>query len=217
MTLRRTSSLPRRLARGLLAAVALVFLATPAWAALDARDRADVSRIEAYLNNIRTMRAKFVQIAPDGELSEGIFSLWRPGRVRFEYLPPSPIQVVADGSWLFLYDAELDQTTRVSIGSTPLSVLLADTIRLDGRISVIRVEREPGVLRLVVQDREKPERGTITLVFSEGPLKFRQWLVLDAQGLETAVYLSQVEFNPVLDRKIFEFLDPNPFREEGQR
>ena len=217
MTSRRTSSLPRRLARGLLAALALVLLATPALAALDARDRADVTRIEAYLNGIRTIRAKFVQIAPDGALSEGIFSLWRPGRVRFEYLPPSPLQVVADGSWLFLYDAELDQTTRVDIDSTPLSVLLGDTIRLDGRISVRNVEREPGVLRLVVRDEEKPERGSITLVFSEKPLKFRQWLVLDAQGLETSVYLSQVEFNPALDADIFEFVDPNPFREESDR
>jgi outer membrane lipoprotein-sorting protein len=217
MISRRTSSLPGRLARGLLIAVALVLAAPPAWAALDARDRADVRRVEAYLNGIRTIRAKFVQIAPDGELSEGVFSLWRPGRIRFEYLPPSPIQVVADGSWLFLYDAELDQTTRVDIDSTPLSVLLGDTIRLDGRISVRNVEREPGVLRLVVRDEEKPERGSITLVFSEKPLKFRQWLVLDAQGLETAVYLSQVEFNPILDAKIFEFVDPNPFREESDR
>ncbi len=217
MISRRTSFLPGRLARGLLIAVALVLAAPPAWAALDARDQADVRRIEAYLNGIRTIRAKFVQIAPDGELSEGVFSLWRPGRIRFEYLPPSPIQVVADGSWLFLYDAELDQTTRFDIDATPLSVLLGDTIRLDGRISVRNVEREPGVLRLVVRDREKPERGSITLVFSEKPLKFRQWLVLDAQGLETAVYLSQVEFNPALDADIFEFVDPNPFREESER
>jgi outer membrane lipoprotein-sorting protein len=193
--------------------LALVPGAVSAQAALSERDQAAVVRVEAYLNRIQSIRADFIQIAPDGSLSEGTFSLQRPGRVRFEYAPPSPIQIVGDGKWLILYDAELDQVTRVSIDSTPFSVLLAPTIRLGGRVSVQKVEREPGVLRLVVQDQEKPEEGAITLVFSDKPLQLREWLVRDAQGLETTVYLNQVEFNPPLDPELFVFVDPQPFRD----
>ena len=204
-----------------LAAVALSFalFAAPAplGAALDPRDEADIARIQAYLNRIQSLRSHFVQIAPDGALAEGLFLLKRPGRLRFEYAPPSPILVVGDGRWLILYDAELDQVSRMAIDSTPLRVLLAQDVRFDGRVVVDHVDRAPGILRLVVLDREKPEEGAITLVFSDSPLTLRQWLVTDSQGLVTTIYLSEIEVNPPLDPRSFVFIDPNPFRDEDRR
>lgn len=215
LLMRRCAPVARRRSRlGLAALVAGLLLAAPSpSAALSERDEADIGRIAAYLERIRTLRARFLQIAPDGALAEGLFLLKRPGRLRFAYAPPSPILMVADGTWLFFYDSELDQLNRIAIGSTPLSVLLAENIRFDGALVVERVERVPGVLRLVVVDRERPEQGTVTLVFSEPPLSLRQWLVKDGQGLVTTIHLSEVELNPPLDPQLFVFVDPNPFRD----
>ena len=34
-------------------------------------DQADIARIEAYLNTIRTMKSRFLQVSSDGDYSEG--------------------------------------------------------------------------------------------------------------------------------------------------
>jgi outer membrane lipoprotein-sorting protein len=198
-------------AQALALTLALV-VAAPA-AALSERDRADISRVESYLNRIQSIRARFVQVAPNGGLAEGQFVMQRPGRLRFEYAPPSPILVVGDGRDLVFYDSRLDQVSRIAISMTPLKVLLAETIDFKGRVGVDRVERTPGVLRLVVLDRERPKDGAVTLVFSEAPLLLRQWLVKDPKGLVTSIYLSEMESNPALEPELFVFVDPNPDRD----
>jgi len=210
---------PPRLWRGLAALALALVLAAPAApaAALSERDRADISRAESYLNGIQSIRARFVQVAPNGGLAEGQFVMQRPGRLRFEYAPPSPILVVGDGRYLVFYDSRLDQVSRIALSRTPLKVLLAETINFDGRVGVDRVERTPGVLRLVVLDRERPKDGAVTLVFSVAPLLLRQWLVKDPKGLVTSIYLSQMEVNPELEPELFVFVDPNPDRDLDAR
>ena len=203
---------PRRWPGLVALALVLAVVAAPA-AALTERDRADISRVEDYLNRIRSILAKFVQVAPSGRLAEGLFAMQRPGRLRFEYAPPTPILVIGDGRDLVFYDSRLDQVSRIAISMTPLKVLLAETINFEGRVGVDRVERTPGVLRLVVLDRKRPKDGALTLVFSESPLLLRQWLVKDRKGLVTSIYLSEMQVNPELDPELFVFVDPNPDRD----
>jgi outer membrane lipoprotein-sorting protein len=52
--------------------------APPAGAALSERDRADLARIEAYLNALTTLRARFLQIAHNGASAEGTAWIARP-------------------------------------------------------------------------------------------------------------------------------------------
>ena len=73
----------RDLLAALSAAAMLLFaLVVPAQAQIN---RADLTRITNYLNGISTMEGTFVQVGPDGDLSEGTFYMRRPGRVRFEF------------------------------------------------------------------------------------------------------------------------------------
>ncbi len=212
--LRTRSALALGLALGLVLGLALVLtLAAPAasaavQAALTARDKADIARVEAYLNGIETLKGRFLQIGPDGALAKGRVYMRRPGRLRFDYDPPSPLVIVADRVWLILRDRELDETSRLPLSSTPISVLVADRIRLGERTTVERIERQPGSLRLTLRDKENPEQGAITLVFSDDPLELRSWIVTDAQGLDTSVALSNVEKNVPLDPKLFVVLEP---------
>jgi hypothetical protein len=118
--------------------------AAPVAAALTARDQADLNRIEAYLNGIHTLKARFLQVAPDGSTSEGTAWLDRPGRMRFQYDPPSPLLLVAGHSLFFFHDSQLDQTTNLPIGATPLGLLLADHITLTGEVTVTGITRLPG-------------------------------------------------------------------------
>ncbi len=189
-----------------LLAVLFVLLALPAAAQqareLSPQDLADVARVEAYFNAITTMKARFTQVGPRGEIVEGWFYLNRPGRLRFEYDPPSPVLVVADGFRLIYYDKQLDQENAWPVAGTPLGPLLAREVTFD-RKAVIGVSRDPGVLRVTVVDPGKRDEGSMTLVFSDGPLELRQWTVVDVQGLSTIVALTNLEMKPVLDPDLF--------------
>ncbi len=182
-----------------------------------AQDRADLARIEAYLNGLKNLKAKFIQIAPDGGLASGTAWLSRPGRMRFEYNPPTPFLLVAGHGLLVFHDAKLGQTSNIPLGQTPLGILLAENVRLSGDLTVLGLRREPGMLELQVTRTANPGEGTLTLVFADNPLTLRQWTVLDAQRKETRVTLSGVELGGTFDPKLFEFMNPAIFSNDPNR
>ena len=112
--------------RRFLAALAAFGAAGPATGALaqSGADARDLTRISNYLNGITTLEGDFVQIGPNGDLSEGRFYMRRPGRLRFEYRPPNPALVIADGTWVGVYDQKLETLDRIPLGQTPLALLL---------------------------------------------------------------------------------------------
>src|SRR3546814_16315683 len=85
----------------------LLSVASADAAALSAEDRADVARVEAYLNGITSMKSSFLQSSSTGHVARGTVWLRRPGRMRFEYDPPSPILITAAGVLVPSQDPEL--------------------------------------------------------------------------------------------------------------
>jgi len=182
-----------------------------------AQDRADLVRIETYLNGLRTLKARFVQIAPDGALAAGTAWLSRPGRMRFEYFPPTPFLLVAGNGLLVFHDAKLGQTTNIPLGQTPLGILLADSVKLSGDLTVLGMRREPGMIEVQVTRTASPGDGSLSLVFADNPLALRQWTVLDAQRRETRVTLSNVELGGSFDSNLFQFVAPQIFQSDPNR
>ena len=177
-------------------------------AELSVQDQDDIARIETYLNGVRTLAADFIQIAPDGAISRGRFYLKRPGRLRFEYEPPASVLVVADGTYVNYFDVELGQLSQIGVYSTPLGVVVAEQVKLEGRIAVTSVERGAAVVSLTTVDTEEPGRGTLTLIFSDRPLELRKWQIIDPQGLLTTIALDEVSTNQDLDPELFIFRQP---------
>lgn len=168
----------------------------------------DLARITNYLNGMTTLEGNFVQIGPDGELSEGLFYLRRPGRLRFEYEPPNPALIVADGTWVGVYDKRLKTLDRIPIGSTPLDILLSKRVDLRKEGAVQSIETQGGLMRVRAIDPDAPDQGSITMVFADNPLELRQWIVVDPQGLTTTVALSEIRANVEIDPKLFFIEDP---------
>ena len=172
---------------------------------------ATIAQVEAYLNSIKTFAAKFTQVDPKGIVSTGTFYLERPGRLRFDYNPPTPLLLVCDGFWLVLYDRQLKQANRWPVSETPLGLLVADKIRLSGKVKVTEIQRKPGTLRLTVIDTEKPGQGSLTLTFQTPDLELRNWRVVDAQGGETNVTFTDVRQGVTLKPDLFQFDEPVAF------
>ena len=180
-----------------------------------AQDRADIARVEAYLDNLHTLKAHFLQVAPDGALSEGTAWLERPGRMRFQYNPPAPFLLVAAHGILVFRDFKLDQTSNLFLSQTPLGILLADKVTLSGDVTVTGVQRQPGQLQISLVRTASPSDGTLTLVFADPPLALRQWTVLDAQRKETRVTLYNVELGGSFDQSLFNVANPQPHSGNG--
>src|SRR5262252_8067078 len=204
----------RRILLGLFAALPVV----PAIAQPQPRfeptpqDRADMARITAYLDGLRTMKAHFLQVAPNGAITQGTVWLERPGRMRFQYDPPSPLLLVAGHGLVVFHDKSLNQTSNIPLSRTPLGILLADHVTLQGDVTVTGIQRLPGQIQISLVRTASPGDGTLTLVFADNPLALRQWTVLDAQRQETRVTLYNVETGGKFDTKLFEFIDPRFFQ-----
>ena len=96
------------------------------------QDRVDLSRIEAYLNSVRSLKAHFVQTAPDGQVSEGIALMQRPGKMRIVYDDPVPVLIVCTNDTVYYWDKKLDQLSQIGIKDTPAWFLLRPEIKLTG-------------------------------------------------------------------------------------
>jgi len=185
-------------------------------AALSAADRAELARLEAHLDGIRALTARFVQVDARGGSATGRLWLSRPGRMRFEYDPPSPVLLVADGRFVIFHDRSVMQTSHIPLASTPLSLLLADRIRLDeGEAQVTRLTRGEGLIQVTLIRRGRAHEGSLMLVFTEPPLALRQWLVTDAQRQTVRVTLLEVETGGRFDPALFRFVDPRFFDPSG--
>ncbi|MBV8939654.1 MAG: outer membrane lipoprotein carrier protein LolA [Alphaproteobacteria bacterium] len=168
-----------------------------------------LKRVEDYLNAITTIAADFTQVAPDGSLAGGKFFLKRPGKMRWQYDPPTPILMIANGSQMVYYDYQLQQVSYIPIDSTLASFLARGHISLtDPFITIEKFEETPGMVRLTLHQADKPEAGKLTLEFSDSPLQIRNMVITDAQGQVTTVALNNAQFGAELERKMFEFEDP---------
>ncbi len=187
--------------------------AAPRPAALSAEDRADVQRVEQYLNGIHSLAAHFQQFAQDGGTAGGRVFVARPGRMRFEYAAPSPILLLADGTWVVYIDNQLKQVSYLPISSTPAWFLLRDNISLTDGVTITKFEHGPGAIRISLVENKSPENGVLTLTFADKPLELRQWTIVDQQGKSTTVVLNDTRFGVPVDPKAFTFVDPRDKRQ----
>ena len=174
----------------------------PITASFNSKEKSEINRIEVYLNSIKSLRADFLQVSSNGNMATGKLYMARPGKIRFEYDPPSPILLLSDGYFLRYVDKDLEQVTHLWLDNTPIGFLLDEDIKLSESITVTKFSQNANVLIISLKNSEKPERGAISLIFSDKPLKLKKWVIKDAQGITTTITLNNseraIELNPTL-------------------
>jgi len=167
------------------------------------QQKADLDKVSAYLNGFQSLKADFVQIGPQGGLDQGEVSIQKPGQIRFEYRPPSPVLVVATGGSVYVQNSRLNTRDRYDLSDTPLGLLLNSRVDLKTNKAVIGVSEQNGAI--VVRARTSANRNdsNITLVFSSPGIELRQWTVRDDQGGNTTVALQNLQPNAQLDTALF--------------
>ena len=170
----------------------------------DAKQRALLDRISTYLSSVQTMVGKFVQVGPDGGRTEGTFYMQKPGRVRFEYNPPSPIDIISDGSSVVVRDRKLATQDLYPLSQTPLRYLLAERIDLLRDTDVVSVSADDSFATVVIEQKQLLV-GTdrLMIMFDAKDLTLKQWTVTDPQGFDTTVAVYNLDSTKKPDPNLF--------------
>ena len=210
MVMRMMHTLSRRhVIAGAAGLAALARLRLPEQAApprsvrLSAQDEAELARVQAYLNDIKTLQSRFQQFSGEGGTAAGTIYLQRPGKMRIVYDDPSPILIVADGREVYYWDKKLQELSQINVDETPAWFLLRPEIKLTGDVTVTGFEHAPGALRIAMTQTKSPDQGSLTLVMSERPLELRQWTVIDAQQKPITVALEDPHYGVQLNPNLF--------------
>ncbi len=178
-------------------------------------DAAFLEQAAAYLNDIDTLQARFLQIDGRGGVAEGDLYIDRPGKMRLAYDPPTPILIVADGYYVIYVDLELGEPSYLDIDDTPAAFLLEPEWSFtDEDVTVKNIERYPGVVEVTAARADDITAGELTFVFSEQPLELRQWRVRDAQSQEVTVTLFETQTGLNLDSDLFEYEEDDVFADD---
>ena len=179
-------------------------------------DLAEIKRIERYLNDITTLKSSFIQISSNGERLDGDIFISRPGRLRVQYEPSSPILLVANNSTLTYVDWELEEISYIPITETPLRALIAPRIKLDQFFKLGELERGLGTLSITLYNSEDESAGSFKMFFADKPLQLKQWFLKDATGTSIKISLLDVERDVELNDDLF-IVDPFLFEKNKDR
>ena len=201
----------KRLATLALIAAPLSAAAFLAPTAVLAQAASPLSQVTAHLKAVDTMTADFSQTGRGGQTLNGVLTMKRPGKVRFQYAKGVPLLIVGDGKALTMIDYQVKQVSRWPIGNSPLSVLLNPNQDLARVAKVTRNDAQ--VLLVSARDPKRPEFGTITISFAKVPsapagLMLQGWTMVDAQNARSTVKLANQRFNVAVADTAFRYVDP---------
>lgn len=210
----REAIISRRAALAALAAIGAVSLLLPDGAALaaerpvtDPEAVGEINRIEEYLNGIRTMQSRFIQINPDGSAWNGDLYVRRPGRFRFAYDPPIPHLLIANGNWFFHVDRALQETNVIPLAKTPAQFLVREHVSLRDDFTITKFNEAQGIINIGLVTKDNPEVGEVTLTFSDKPLELRKWMVRDMQENVTQITLQNTRYGVNLNPDLFKYVE----------
>ena len=193
-----------------LSVLVVVLIATSSLAAESVEvDPKKIAYIENYLNTSKKMQADFVQMTDDGAVIEGEISIQRPGKMRLTYRDPIKDFIVADGSFLNVWDAALKSSSTIPLGESLAWFFLRYPISLTKDATITAWQEKNKMIAVTLVQKGAPEQGRLTLYFLDQPLQFHSWVVEDGAGHKTIVSLSNLQQNVSFPAGTFVYRPPN--------
>ena len=166
-------------------------------------DQEVVGKVNAYFNNLTDLQGDFIQTDPDSKQRQGKFYFQRPGKARFDYAPPSGLRIISDGRNLVIEDHDMNTSERYPLDVTPFKLLLSDKVDLGNDAHVLGVEQGPDMFILTVEEKDANGSGRIRLFFNKADTTLKEWIITDAQGLDTRIEVSNLELNKKVAENYF--------------
>ena len=162
-----------------------------------------IQEITNYFNSFKELQGEFTQISPKGNMSRGVFFISKPGKMRFEYAPPNPFLIVADGKWLTIKNRNKEKGDQFPLSETPLRLVLAAKVDLLHDTRILGFEDADGLVSVTLEDKDSAVGGQLILVFDQRRKELQQWVVIDGKGRRTTVSLENIVAGTPPDPKLF--------------
>jgi outer membrane lipoprotein-sorting protein len=174
------------------------------------KNKDDLTLVEEYLNNIKSLEANFIQETSGNNVVNGKFWLSRPGKMRVEYDRPAPSLIIANGSVLAYTDLELEETSYLTTNSTPASFLTRPNFSFSAKdVELTGFSKSADTIKVSVVKKNKKEAGEFSLIFKTNPLRFIKMEVKNDLGETTKVKFTTSKFGDPIDDKLFVIKNKN--------
>ena len=171
---------------------------------LNPEQRGIIDKVNNYLTGMQVLSGKFVQVGPDGRKSQGMFYISKPGKVRFEYDDPSPIELIADGQSVVVRDRNLATQDVYPLSQTPLRFLLSDRVNLMKDTKLAAVYADDVFITVVIEEKTGiVGTSRLMIMFSAKDMALKQWTVTDPQGFDTTVAVYNLDTSNRPDPAMF--------------
>ena len=168
-----------------------------------------LNNVEKYLNDIKYFKANFIQDNKDNsELSEGVFFLSRPGKLRIDYLNPFEASLYTNNQTTTYYDKELDEITTIKTSKTPLHFLLNENITFkDNSFKIVDIENKKENVMISFIENKKEDQGKLILNFKKNPLILSSIKLITEDKQEIEMSLFDISNLPIKN-STFNFINP---------
>ncbi len=160
--------------------------------------------INTYLNSLTNLQGRFVQTDHRNEETRGRFYVRRPGRLRFDYSSPSMLRIVSDGEYLSVEDHDLKTVDKFPLSSTPIQLLLGEDINLTRDAVILDMRQDETAVVVVIKDKSGNSPGHLQLFFKRPELVLYEWVITDAQGLDTRIQLADLMMGDEKSEEFFQ-------------
>jgi outer membrane lipoprotein-sorting protein len=153
-----------------------------------------VNKVSAYFNGLDTLKGAFLQTDPDRKQTKGKFYVKRPGLFRFDYGAPTRKVIVSDGRFLAVQEPDVPNPDTFELDQTPFRLLFKKDVDLIRDARIVDVKQADDLIVVALQDKSPDAPGKVQLFLSTKPeVALREWVITDAQGLETRVEVSDLD------------------------
>lgn len=177
--------------------------AAPPRAQLNASEVATAQRVQAYLNGIHTLQARYLEIRPDRVVTQGMVWMQRPDQLRLIDDPPSRVTLMVAQGEVVLHDAATGATTSLPLSRTPLSLLLGPSAGLSGSVTVAALNEQYGQIQLTMVRTDHPDQGSLIVTLSDHPLLLQELSLVDMHGQVTTIRLLNPQTDIPVDAGLF--------------
>ena len=162
-----------------------------------------LGQINDYFNSFQTLRGDFTQTSSKGQTARGVMMIAKPGKIRFEYAPPSALLMVSDGKWLTIKNKFKDTGDQFPLSATPLRLVVSGGIDLARDTLIENIANQNGFTIVTLTDPKDETGSKLILVYDPVRAVLVQWQVIDGKGRRTTVDLANLETGVKLDPKLF--------------
>ncbi len=151
-----------------------------------------IGSINGYLNALNSLEGRFVQTDHRNERLKGRFYVQRPGRLRFDYASPSKLRIVSDGEYLAIEDHDLKTVDKFPLDATPILLFLGEDVDLLRDSVIVEMRQDESGVAVTLVDKSGNSGGQVQLFFKRPNLELYEWVITDAQGLDTRIQLADL-------------------------